>query len=163
MVGKAAKRTAKRAERIQTVLGCHHDAVALEEWLKDAVAEIDPSHLSGVAAVDVGILIADVRLQRRKAREKWLGEWDAPREVKEACAGCRKNRAAGCLLVRRRPAPPACPDRSRTTTADDSLSAGATTQLFTVMAAPHVVGLGVDARQSSCRTSSRSRCRSREQ
>jgi CHAD domain-containing protein len=76
VVGKPAKRTAKRAERIQTVLGRHHDAVAHEQWLKNAAAEIDPSHLSGIAALDVGILIADLRSQRRKARQKWVRAWE---------------------------------------------------------------------------------------
>lgn len=36
VIGKAAKRTAKTAESLQTVLGEHHDAVAAAEWLVDA-------------------------------------------------------------------------------------------------------------------------------
>lgn len=82
VMGKPAKRTARRAEHIQTVLGGHHDAVAQESWLRDAVKETDPTHLSGGAALDVGILIADVRSRRQKARQKWLRAWKALAEPK---------------------------------------------------------------------------------
>ena len=52
VIGKAARRTARRAKDLQTVLGDHHDAVTAEEWLQ------------GVALDGTGV----GRFRRRPAR-----------------------------------------------------------------------------------------------
>ena len=39
IIGAPARRTASAAERVQTVLGEHHDAVAAEEWLREQWAD----------------------------------------------------------------------------------------------------------------------------
>ncbi len=68
VMGKPALRTATRAEALQTVLGDHHDAVAAEEWLRQAAT--DGGGMAGFAA---GLRVAHERHLQRKLRHEWRG------------------------------------------------------------------------------------------
>jgi CHAD domain-containing protein len=69
VVGKAAGKTAKPAENIQTVLGDYHDAAASIAWLTQAGAT---PRGSGVAA---GVLIAEHARRQKKLARKWRHQW----------------------------------------------------------------------------------------
>jgi CHAD domain-containing protein len=79
VVGKPAKRTAAAAERIQTVLGEHHDAVAAEAWLRDGWGLDSSKPTSAVttpaAAFAAGLLAADARNREQASRRRWTREW----------------------------------------------------------------------------------------
>jgi CHAD domain-containing protein len=72
VMGKAAKKTAKLAENVQTVLGEYHDASALIDWL--AQAGTAGRGRSGFAA---GVLTAEQDRRRRKLAKKWRHQWAA--------------------------------------------------------------------------------------
>jgi len=71
VVGGAARRPAKAAERVQTVLGLHHDAVTAEQWLRDVARTSTPS-TSYVA----GRLSVHYSRRQRKLRRQWRSVWD---------------------------------------------------------------------------------------
>jgi CHAD domain-containing protein len=71
IVGGAARRTAKSAEQLQTVLGEHHDAVTAEVWLRRAASGVAPA-----AAFTAGRLAAERRRDQKKLRHRWRGVWD---------------------------------------------------------------------------------------
>jgi CHAD domain-containing protein len=70
VIGKAARRTARRAKDLQTLLGDHHDAVAAEEWLQGVA--LDGTGSAGFAA---GQLAWTTQRQQRQLRGKWRSEW----------------------------------------------------------------------------------------
>jgi CHAD domain-containing protein len=70
VMGPAAGRIARRAERLQTTLGRHHDAVTIEEWL------FQEAPLGSVAAsFAAGRLTTDERRRQSEGREQWRPEW----------------------------------------------------------------------------------------
>jgi len=83
VIGKDARRTAKGAERLQTILGEHHDAVAAEEWLGRSIPrnEEAANFVAGELTVQQQTIQQEMTRQWRKAwtklnREKvlrWLG------------------------------------------------------------------------------------------
>jgi CHAD domain-containing protein len=82
VVGRAARRTAKAAKRVQTVLGNHHDAVAEEEWLRTALA--GDASIAGAPSVcfETGRLVAGAQLRERMTRRDWTRAWKKLRDPK---------------------------------------------------------------------------------
>jgi CHAD domain-containing protein len=72
VIGKPARRTAAAAERLQTVLGEHHDAVAAEAWLRQEAGHGDAPPAATFLA---GRLTAQQRRQQRKTRHQWEQVW----------------------------------------------------------------------------------------
>jgi CHAD domain-containing protein len=72
VMGKPARRMARRAETVQTVLGDHHDAVAAAEWLRGAAL-----HGTGAASFAAGLLTATQQRRQRSLRRQWEGPWRA--------------------------------------------------------------------------------------
>jgi CHAD domain-containing protein len=70
VIGKPAAKTAKRAERIQTVLGDFHDAAAAIDWLTQAGRAG-----SGPAGFAAGVLATEQERRRRKLAKKWGRKW----------------------------------------------------------------------------------------
>jgi CHAD domain-containing protein len=82
--GKHARRLVKRAKRLQTVLGDHHDAVVTQAWLRDladaATAEGEDAFTFGVLHAREEVLVdtAEARLAKawkkaaRKKNRRWL-------------------------------------------------------------------------------------------
>jgi CHAD domain-containing protein len=70
--GKPARRTATRAEHLQTVLGEHHDAVFAEAWLRRAATGLPPA-----AVLEAGRLIEAQRRDQADMRRAWRGAWRA--------------------------------------------------------------------------------------
>lgn len=68
VIGKAAKRTAKAAESLQTLLGEHHDAVVAREWLKST------AHRNG-ASLDVAGLIQQENHRTKRLGRKWRSHY----------------------------------------------------------------------------------------
>lgn len=66
VMGKAAKRTAKASESLQTVLGEHHDAVVASDWLARAGHPGDVERAREVVSL---IKVEDDR--RRRLDRKW--------------------------------------------------------------------------------------------
>jgi CHAD domain-containing protein len=86
VVGKPAKRTASAAEKLQTVLGKHHDSVAAEAWLREEwtadSSSRTPLAVSSSVSFEVGRLVAEARQGRRKARHHWPDAWAKLRKPK---------------------------------------------------------------------------------
>ncbi len=70
VVGKPAKRLAKRLGRLQDVLGEVQDAEVTEAWLREAAGTA-----GGGQALAAGQLVAAQRETMRRAREKWPKAW----------------------------------------------------------------------------------------
>ncbi|HWE69555.1 MAG TPA: CYTH and CHAD domain-containing protein [Acidimicrobiales bacterium] len=70
VVGRSAARTARRAERLQTVLGDHHDAVTAEAWLREQAAQG-----TRAASFAAGILAAGQIRRQRQLRRRWRATW----------------------------------------------------------------------------------------
>jgi CHAD domain-containing protein len=70
VVGKPAKKMAKAAENLQTVLGDHHDAVAAGQWL-----DRDTQGRSATEAAQHRELIAEQHQRRSDLRQKWPSAW----------------------------------------------------------------------------------------
>ena len=71
VLGKATRRTARRAEEIQTILGDHHDSVTAVEWLEQIPADSTTwdSFVAGGKA-------ADARRHLLESRRQWEHAWD---------------------------------------------------------------------------------------
>jgi CHAD domain-containing protein len=74
VLGKSARRIARRAEDIQTILGDHHDSVTALEWL-----ERIPAGGTTEASFAAGYRAADARRQQSKTRRQWVRAWGALR------------------------------------------------------------------------------------
>jgi CHAD domain-containing protein len=72
IMGKTARRTARRAEDVQTILGDHHDAVAAVHWLEQI-----PADGTTEASFVAGGMAADARRRQADLRKQWRGAWDA--------------------------------------------------------------------------------------
>ncbi len=70
VAGKPARRTAHRAEELQTILGKHHDAVAAEAWLRQ-IALLSTPPASFVA----GRLVAEEERKQREYASQWRSVW----------------------------------------------------------------------------------------
>jgi CHAD domain-containing protein len=70
--GKRARRAARRAERLQTVLGEHHDAVFAEAWLRTEFTRLTPA-----GTLDAGRLIEVQRQRQADLRREWPRQWRA--------------------------------------------------------------------------------------
>jgi CHAD domain-containing protein len=79
-VGRRARRTAKAAERLQTILGEHHDAVEAERWLRR-----EGPNASAVGGFAAGLLTARQQRDQRRLRRRWRSVWKS--------LGARKNTA----------------------------------------------------------------------
>ena len=86
IIGRPARRTARAAEHVQTVLGDHHDAVAAEQWLREQWADDSSSGASaGVApavAFEAGRLVGEARQRQRESQRTWKDAWAKLREPK---------------------------------------------------------------------------------
>jgi CHAD domain-containing protein len=71
VAGKPAARMAATAEKLQTVLGEHHDAVAAEAWLRASVPTLTPA-----ASFEAGRLAAEQEWRQRELRREWRRVWD---------------------------------------------------------------------------------------
>jgi CHAD domain-containing protein len=71
VMGKPARRTARAAARLQTVLGDHHDAVTAEEWLRRASLHVAPA-----ASFVAGRLAAEETSRQRQRRAQWRAVWN---------------------------------------------------------------------------------------
>ena len=71
VLGKSARRTARRAEDIQTILGDHHDSVTAVEWLEQI-----PADSSTGASFVAGGKAADARRHQLETRQQWEHAWD---------------------------------------------------------------------------------------
>jgi CHAD domain-containing protein len=74
VVGRPARRFARRVAAIQEVLGDHHDAIVTEGWLRDASAGATPAEVFAA-----GELAGLVRVDERAARAAWPDTWAAAR------------------------------------------------------------------------------------
>jgi CHAD domain-containing protein len=74
VLGKSARRTARRAEDIQAILGDHHDSVTALEWLEGV-----PTDGTTEASFVAGYKAADARRQRSQTRRQWVRAWGALR------------------------------------------------------------------------------------
>jgi CHAD domain-containing protein len=70
VIGRPAARTARAAEKLQTVLGEHHDAVNAEAWLRN-LAGSDPA-----LGFHVGWLAATQRQRQIEKRRRWQKRLD---------------------------------------------------------------------------------------
>ncbi len=70
VVGKRARRTAKAAENLQTILGEHHDSVTAVRWLHDTAMRATPA-----AAYRAGQLSVDQERRQRTLRRQWPSAW----------------------------------------------------------------------------------------
>jgi CHAD domain-containing protein len=70
VMGRAARRNARRAEALQTILGQHHDAVAAEDWLRREAALG-----STMASFAAGRLTTDELRRQRELRKQWQPVW----------------------------------------------------------------------------------------
>jgi CHAD domain-containing protein len=67
VMGTDARRTAKAAEDLQTLLGEHHDAVTADSWLRGQAE----GALSAAGAFEAGRMAADQQRLQRKLRRRW--------------------------------------------------------------------------------------------
>jgi CHAD domain-containing protein len=70
VVGDDARRTAKGAERLQTILGEHHDAVAAEEWLGRSIPRNE-----GAASFVAGELTVQQQTIQQEMARQWRKAW----------------------------------------------------------------------------------------
>ncbi len=79
VVGKRARRVASAAERLQTQLGDHHDAVVAEAWLRDRA-----KGASSKVAFSAGVLAAEQMRRQARYRQGWQARWvKADRRTRE--------------------------------------------------------------------------------
>jgi CHAD domain-containing protein len=70
VIGKPARRTAAAAQRLQTILGEHHDAVAAEQWLRGEALHVTPA-----ASFSAGLLSAELHHRQQTLRRRWRAVW----------------------------------------------------------------------------------------
>ena len=70
VIGRPARKMAKAAERLQTELGNHHDAVEAEKWVRQVAAGG-----SEALVFSAGQLTSEERLRKRAASRHWRGDW----------------------------------------------------------------------------------------
>jgi CHAD domain-containing protein len=70
VLGRPARRSAHRAEALQTTLGHHHDAVAAEDWLRQ-----EAPLGSTMASFAAGRLTTDELRRQRELRKQWQPVW----------------------------------------------------------------------------------------
>jgi CHAD domain-containing protein len=83
IIGGPARRTASAAERLQTVLGEHHDAVAREAWLRREWGQDDCVSTSAAAAFSAGLLAQEARQRQHELERLWRKELHGLRARKE--------------------------------------------------------------------------------
>lgn len=71
-IGKPARRAAKGAKAVQSVLGDHQDTVVAEEWFRSTMAA---PGVAVSAAFVLGALTADERAERAELRSAWPAAW----------------------------------------------------------------------------------------
>jgi CHAD domain-containing protein len=81
VVGKPARRLAKRLGDLQDVLGDLHDTAVAEDWLRAAAADV---RIPRSAALAAGLLVAREREQGAGLLAEWPGAWS---RVTDADAG----------------------------------------------------------------------------
>ena len=74
IIGGPARRTASAAERLQTVLGEHHDAVARESWLRREWGDDDRVSSSAAAAFSAGLCAQEARQRQQDLERRWRKE-----------------------------------------------------------------------------------------
>jgi CHAD domain-containing protein len=72
VLGKSAAKMAKAAEKLQSVLGHHHDAVVAGQWLAANVMSLSPGE-----AFAAGALTAENRRHQTQLRGQWRPVWQA--------------------------------------------------------------------------------------
>jgi CHAD domain-containing protein len=77
VIGRPARRMAKAAESLQSVLGDHHDAVNAEQWLRREALTSRPE-----ASFAAGRLVADQERLQRYLRHRWTTPWNQVRGKK---------------------------------------------------------------------------------
>jgi CHAD domain-containing protein len=77
VIGRAARRSARRAEELQTTLGHHHDAVAAEDWLAQEALTGSP-----MASFAAGRLTTEELRRQQELREQWRPMWQ---RLKKEC------------------------------------------------------------------------------
>jgi CHAD domain-containing protein len=77
ILGKRARRAAKRFEDVQEVLGTHQDAVVAAGWLHDAAQDTDRREEAFSAGELAGLFLND----RRTARDEWRDRWKRARNA----------------------------------------------------------------------------------
>ncbi len=78
-IGKPARRMARRAEDLQTVLGQHHDSVAAVKWLEEVPADdtVPARRRGGAASFAAGTKVAEERRRQAELRSRWGRSWQA--------------------------------------------------------------------------------------
>ncbi len=82
IIGAPARRTGSAAERVQTVLGEHHDAVAAEEWLREQWADDSSFTVAPAVVFEAGRLVAEARQRQRESEGSWKDAWASLRDPK---------------------------------------------------------------------------------
>ncbi len=81
IVGKPARQTAAAAEKVQAVLGEHHDAVTAEAWLWRQVDRArtagQSNSLSPATWFEAGRLSGELRQRQSRYRRRWPRAWKA--------------------------------------------------------------------------------------
>ena len=75
ILGKRARRAAKRFEDVQEVLGTHQDSVVAATWLQDAARDTDRPEEAFCAGQLAGLFLTD----RLAARNEWVHTWKRAR------------------------------------------------------------------------------------
>jgi CHAD domain-containing protein len=70
VAGQEAQRIAAASEKLQVVLGTHHDAVAAEAWLRRV-----PDHQTAASSYAAGQLSVLQRWRQQKFRKQWKRRW----------------------------------------------------------------------------------------
>jgi CHAD domain-containing protein len=79
VIGRPAERMARRAKRLQTILGDHHDAVVTEAWLRDQARRGD---FAPAAIFQAGTVCVEERRQQQKLRRRWRPAYQRLRRPK---------------------------------------------------------------------------------
>lgn len=74
LLGKQTARFARRAMRLQDVLGRHQDAVVASVWLRERAVDADAFVAGELAGIELAA--------RQRAREEWPDAWQALRQVR---------------------------------------------------------------------------------
>jgi CHAD domain-containing protein len=72
VIGKQAKKTAKRTRAIQRTLGDHHDNVVLGDTLRELGAQ---AQLAGTNGFTFGLLLGEARERAARQEQRFAGQW----------------------------------------------------------------------------------------